>query len=316
MTGALAASITRSASKQTYSTIRFLVDRPRVDDAFRAYAYFRWVDDVLDGGPAPDPDPVRGVDERAARLAFLGRQQGLLEASLRGDRPDPLDRHEAMLVDLVANDGGDDPFLRSYLVQMMRVMTFDVGRRGRLVTGQELDDYTGALAIAVTDAMHHFIGGGAGDPPEMDRYRAVRGAHILHMLRDTAEDLRAGYVNVPREVLEAGRIGPGDIGADAYRAWVRERVRQADDDLTAGAAAFARHRCRRQRLAGLAYIARFRWLVDRLERDDFLVRPSYAEAYDLPTRVRMAASVAAAMVVRPGTPAGRAPLRPLFGGRS
>ncbi len=45
-----AESITRSASKQTYYTIGFLVDRERVADAYRAYAYFRWVDDTLDEG--------------------------------------------------------------------------------------------------------------------------------------------------------------------------------------------------------------------------------------------------------------------------
>ena len=48
MTSSLASAITKAASKQTYYTIRFLVDRPLVDDAFRAYAYFRWVDDVVD----------------------------------------------------------------------------------------------------------------------------------------------------------------------------------------------------------------------------------------------------------------------------
>jgi len=49
MTPGLASATTKSASRQTYYTIRFLVDRQRVEDAYRAYAYFRWVDDVLDG---------------------------------------------------------------------------------------------------------------------------------------------------------------------------------------------------------------------------------------------------------------------------
>ena len=44
----LAASITKAASQQTYYTIRFLADRELVPDAYRAYAYFRWVDDALD----------------------------------------------------------------------------------------------------------------------------------------------------------------------------------------------------------------------------------------------------------------------------
>ena len=37
----LAESITWAASKQTYLTIRYLVDRDRVADAYRTYAYFR-----------------------------------------------------------------------------------------------------------------------------------------------------------------------------------------------------------------------------------------------------------------------------------
>ena len=49
---ALAPSITKAASRQTYYTIRFLVDRERVADAYRAYAYFRWVDDTLDADSA------------------------------------------------------------------------------------------------------------------------------------------------------------------------------------------------------------------------------------------------------------------------
>src|SRR5690606_29823686 len=44
----LAERITRAASKQSYYTIPLLVDRCPVADAFRSYAYFRWVDDMLD----------------------------------------------------------------------------------------------------------------------------------------------------------------------------------------------------------------------------------------------------------------------------
>ncbi|HWQ83615.1 MAG TPA: hypothetical protein VN363_03560 [Anaerolineales bacterium] len=53
----LASQITRAASQQTYLTIRLLADPGQADDAYRAYAYFRWVDDWLDepGRPAPAP---------------------------------------------------------------------------------------------------------------------------------------------------------------------------------------------------------------------------------------------------------------------
>ena len=63
MSQTLAAAITKAASTQTYYTFRLLGDRERVEDAYRAYAYFRWVDDTLD---APS-DPALG--ERAAALS-------------------------------------------------------------------------------------------------------------------------------------------------------------------------------------------------------------------------------------------------------
>lgn len=43
-----AASITKAASKQTYYTIRFLVDRQKVPDAYRAYAYVARFEVILD----------------------------------------------------------------------------------------------------------------------------------------------------------------------------------------------------------------------------------------------------------------------------
>ena len=61
MTPTLASELTKAASKQTYYTIRLLADRERMQDAFRAYAYFRWVDDLLDAespsNPAAGPKP-------------------------------------------------------------------------------------------------------------------------------------------------------------------------------------------------------------------------------------------------------------------
>ena len=44
----LPARITKAGSKQTYYTFRLLADRGRVEDALRSYAYYRWLDDLLD----------------------------------------------------------------------------------------------------------------------------------------------------------------------------------------------------------------------------------------------------------------------------
>jgi phytoene/squalene synthetase len=280
-----AASITQAASKQTYYTIRFLVDRDRVDDAYRAYAYFRWVDDVLDAASGAGPVPSEG--EASQRRAFLNRQQALLEQCLRGEVPRDANAQEHMLVELVQSDRGANSGLRAYLRHMMRVMEFDVARRGRLVSQAELDAYTRGLAVAVTEAMHHFIGHGEFAPRDEARYLAVSAAHIVHMLRDTYDDVRAGYYNIPREVLEAHHLGPQDVGHEAYRAWVRGRVRLAREHFQAGKVYFRRVQNARHRLAGLAYMARFEWLLQTIEREGFRLRPQYHERKSLGTGLRM-----------------------------
>ena len=293
MIPSLAATITKVASKQTYYTIRLLVDRPLVDDAYGAYAYFRWVDDVVD--EVLPTEWNEGDAERLVRLRFLERQKTLLEACLRGEEPGDVDPHEAMLVELLRHADRSDPRLVAYLRHMMRVEEFDVGRRGRLVTGQELDDYTRWLAIAVAEAMHYFIGNDAAAPHDETRYQAVSGAHIVHMLRDTFTDIRAGYFNVPREVLEASSIGPADVRCDAYRAWVRERVLLARACFGAGQSYFANVQSRRHRLAGIAYMARFEWLIEALERNGFTLQAEYAEQRSLATGLRMGGYVVSSL---------------------
>jgi phytoene/squalene synthetase len=262
-----ASSITKAASKQTYYTIRFLVDRERVEDAYRAYGYFRWVDDTLDA------ESMTGAE----RGAFIQRQKSLLEKCYRGEILWDVDLQEQMLVDLIQSDHEIDSGLKSYLRNMMQVMEFDTRRRGGLISQVELNEYTRWLATAVTDNLHHFIGHGEFAPRDETRYLAVSAAHITHMLRDTSDDLQAGYYNVPREVLEINRIGVQDVGSDAYRNWVKSRVQLAREDFEAGKGYFARVENPRCRLACYAYIARFEWLLDTIERESYLLRPHYNE---------------------------------------
>jgi phytoene/squalene synthetase len=267
MNASPASLITRAASTQTYYTIRFLADRDRVDDAYRAYGYFRWVDDTLDAPSGSD----------SGRILFLERQRSLLESCYRGE-PLPVEHpEERMLVELVQQDREEHRGLQIYLRNMMRVMDFDVRRRGRLISQVELNEYTRWLASAVTECIHYFVGHDAFSPHDATRYLAVSAAHIAHMLRDTFDDAQLGYFNVPREVLEAHHIGPQEVHSDAYRDWVKSRVLLAREYFQAGKAYFARVESPRCRLACFAYIARFEWLLGRIETEGYLLRPQYAE---------------------------------------
>jgi phytoene/squalene synthetase len=296
-----ASSITKAASKQTYYTIRFLADRDRVEDAYRAYGYFRWVDDTLD---RRQPPGCR--NEGAKRIAFLERQKSLLEECVRGGSFLDTTIEERMLVALAQKREEKTSGLHSYLDNMMQVMDFDTRRRGRLISQIELNEYTCWLATAVTEAIHYFIGHDGYSPCDETRYRAVSAAHITHMLRDTFEDVQVGYYNIPHEVLAANHIGPLDVQTDAYRAWVKSRVELARDFFRAGKAYFARVENPRCRLASFAYIARFEWLLDTIEREGYRLRPQYAERKSARIGLRIAWLTLSSMMNRRGAhPGGR-----------
>jgi hypothetical protein len=281
-----ASSITKAASKQTYYTIRFLVDRERVDDAYRAYGYFRWVDDILDADSG----------SKSERMAFLERQKSLLESCYRGESLSDVNIQEEMLVELIQHDTEKNSGLQTYLRNMMLVMDFDARRRGRVISQDELDEYTRWLASAVTEAMHYFIGHGTFAPQDETRYLAVSAAHITHMLRDAFEDVQAGYYNIPREVLDMNRFRPQDEQRDADRAWVKSRVLLAREYFKAGKDYLARVQDPRCRLAGFSYAARFEWLLDTIERESYNLRPQYKERKRLGTGLRMSWLALSAML--------------------
>ena len=267
----LAAAITRSASRQTYYTIRLLVDRGLVADAYRAYGYFRWVDDQL------DQDGM----EKSERLVFVERQKSLMDQCYRGEWPHPLSDEESLLVELIRSERGKRSGLQSYIRNMMAVMSFDAGRRGRLISEAELNQYTHSLAVAVTEAMHYFIGHGSRSPQGQTRYQAVTAAHITHMLRDTLDDAEAGYFNIPRDVVESQRIDPRDAHSEPYRNWIKSRVGLARACFKSGRSYLAQVENARCRAAGFAYAARFETVLSAIEQDEYRLRSAYPECKSL-----------------------------------
>jgi phytoene/squalene synthetase len=274
---ALAAHITRAASKQTAYTVRYLVDEDRTDDAYRAYAYFRWVDDWLDADGRP----------RAERLTFLQRQQALVEALYNGQTPAHLTAEEMLLAELIAHDNTHYGGLHAYIHNMMAVMAFDAERRGHLITQAQRSTYIHWLAVAVTEALHYFIGHDDYSPQCAARYQAASGAHIAHMLRDTLEDADAGYFNIPQEIVIANGLAPWDVEHPAYRAWVKNCVQEARACLRAYLAQVENLRCR---IAGYAYIHRFEIVLNAIERENYVLRADYPERKGAPRMAQMVAT--------------------------
>jgi phytoene/squalene synthetase len=282
----LAADITRNGSKQTYYTLRFLADGDRLQDALRAYAYFRWVDDQLDAD----------VGVREEKLAFISRQCALLDACYRNEPQPTVTPEERMLVELVRNNPDKESGLCIYLYNMMNVMSFDVERRGRRVSEAELTQYSLMLSKAVTEYMFYFIGHDDPPPQHPARYQAVIGAHVVHMLRDLLCDIDLGYYNFPADVLASDHVSLENIHSQAFRKWVFERIQVAHQCFIAGREYIARVKNLRCRLAGFTYLARFEWMLRAIEKDHYCLRPAYPERKKLPVVLWMAGNVLASLL--------------------
>lgn len=272
-----AATVTKRGSKQTYYTLRLLADSDRMQDAFRAYAYYRWLDDQLDTDASSQLD----------KITLLSQQQKLLDACYQNAKVDISSPEEQMLVELVRNDHEANSGLQTYLRDMMAVMAFDVDRRGKPISHAELTRYSQLLSTAVTEYMFHFIGHRDQPPSSPSRYLAVEGAHITHMLRDLLDDVNIGYFNLPAELLDEEQISVEQLHSQALRQWVAERVILAHRYFEAGRKYIARVKCKRCRLAGFAYLARFEWMLRTIEGDQYYLRRAYPERKSLKAAIWM-----------------------------
>lgn len=273
MTAQLARSITRNSSKQSYYTALLMVDKGMEDDCCRAYAYFRWADDVID----------EGCQTQFQRLAFIQRQTDLVNGLCKGQQFDDLTPEEKLIADLIDSERDESCKLRSYVRNFLAILEFDAERKGRLISQDELVWYSERLGVAVTDAIQHFIGHDQPYPDDERRYLAATAAHIVHMLRDLLGDIQEGYINIPREYFSEQGIAPQDIASPALRAWVRGQVKLARLYFAEGKEYLDDLDVLRCKLAGHLYCLRFEGVMDAIEKDGYTLRAEYGERHKLGT---------------------------------
>lgn len=269
----LARSITWEGSKQTYFTGRLMIDRDLVDDFYRAYAYFRWIDDVIDDTTKTDREGIN----------FIKQQRELIDTLFSGDQPNDLSPEEQILADLISHDRGENSGLQSFIRNMFTIIEFDAYRKSWTIDLEELLWYSNCLSKSVTDGIQYFIGNGYSYPDGDDRYAAAFAAHIAHLLRDTLPDTAGGFINIPAEYLEKHNIKPDDVDSDPYRAWVRERVVEARKDFDEGKRYLNDLDILRCKIVGRWYCARFEAVLDTIVSDDYYLRPEYEERRQIST---------------------------------
>jgi phytoene/squalene synthetase len=286
-TAALARSITRASSKQSYYTALLMVDKGLENDCLRAYAYFRWADDVIDVF-------CRSPEEC---IYFILGQRTLIERLYQGERPDDLTPEEGMMADLIAHDRGEDSGLKSFIYTFLAVLEFDARRKGRPISEAELTWYSSSLGKSVTDAIQYFVGNGQPHPESDGRYLAATAAHMTHMLRDMYEDVGDGFINIPEEYLEEHSLKADDMTNPLFRAWVRERVQLARECFREGKRYLDELEVLRCKIVAYWYCARFECVLDAIEDDGYVLRAAYDERHSFSTRLKLI-SLAISLTVR------------------
>ena len=249
-----------------------------MNDCYRAYGYFRWVDDIIDISS-------QSTDER---ISFIKRQTELIDRLYRKDRPDGLMPEEEIIADLISHDRGESSGLQSFIRNFLAVLEFDAYRKGRLISQSELAWYSSRLGKSVTDVIQYFIGNGHPYPEFSNRYLAATAAHITHMLRDMSSDIAEGFINIPVEYLEAHGINPEDMDSPPFRAWVRSRVELAREYFREGKRYLDELDVLRCKIAGYWYCARFEGILDDIEREDYFLRDEYSRRRSITEWIQMA----------------------------
>jgi phytoene/squalene synthetase len=255
-----------------------MVDKGLVNDCYRAYAYFRWADDIVDVSS-------QSSDER---ISFIKRQRELIDRLYRNERPDDLTPEEEIIADLISHDEEENSGLQSFIYNFLAVIEFDAYRKGRLISQQELTWYSKSLGKAVTDCIQYFVGHSHPYPTADNHYLAATAAHITHMLRDMVVDTADGYINIPREYLEAHGISPEDVDSPPFRVWAREWVDLARRYFREGKRYLDQLDVLRCKIVGYWYCARFEGVLDVIERDGYILRAEYNERRKLHTWLKMA----------------------------
>lgn len=251
----LAEKITRNSSRQTYCTIKFLVDPPLRSECYKAYAYFRWLDDEID-------EKLKGQD----RIDFINKQKTLTDRTYKRLPANTKNKEEEIIVSLINNDPKTNPKLESFIKHFFEVIEFDTKRQGVQIDQAKLEWYIQTLSIAVTDCIEYFVGNNQKYPRHKYEYNAAKGAHIAHILRDFKEDLANQYINAPVKYSKNNT----DL-----KNWIKSEVDEAKEYFETGKRYIDFLPNFRIRLAARLYCDRFEWILDTIEKDNYELRKNY-----------------------------------------
>lgn len=185
---------------------------------YMAYAYFRWLDDLVD----------QVEISRNLAIEIVERQRMLVQAWYSGKDPAPLDRSEALLRAVIEHDRRTGYRLHHMIGSFLAALAWDAERRHTVVSQHDLDRYSLWLGCAYAEGLLFGLG---LDPADAAYQGAIDAcgvaAHLAHLVRDLRIDLALGYINISTEDIERFSIDLADPRLRGVGRWVPTTVERA-----------------------------------------------------------------------------------------
>jgi len=256
---------TKASNSTAYTLVRLFGRADRREYGFAIYAYFRWLDDIVDS-------PESSYQEKKS---LMERQGEFLEGLYAG-RPIPAGTllEEQLARCFVAFDRQNQFALRNDVLGMFAVLMHDLGRSGEPLASSELNAYILMESRAFVNMIRFFCGE-EGDFPGAQDYCEGVACKLVHLLRDFREDLDSGWANIAQEDVAAFGVSLDNINDESFQNWVKSQVQHARDLFAIGKRDLESSHNLRYKVADILYCTKYEDILTTIEKDGFRLRVSY-----------------------------------------
>lgn len=210
----LAENIAKEKSPKAKFILDLIVNKKDRGYLNLCYAYLRSVDDFVDDPQKPIPD----------KIDFISRQKKILKKILLSQNEFRLNTEESFLYYFVTHAISQNKlFLIDAVETMLESIEMDAQRltRNGIYTSSEINLYIDKNSKAFFDIMTGFV-----EPNNLlirNNIFIGRFATRLFMLRDFADDVQLGFINIAKEDLELYLIDSFNLPKDNnLKFWVRD----------------------------------------------------------------------------------------------
>lgn len=177
-----------------------------------AYSFVRYVDDTID-------DPSISLDDS---FSFLNDYFKKIDAFYLDDPFIPISDYDNLLIDFLTYDKDNHEILKEPFLEILQSIYYDIGRINKLLTKDELFEYSFQMGSSFIKFISHFLGIPKEALNSLNQIACY--SCQAYMLKDIKVDLEKGYINISKEDLLLYNIDLDYIQSKELKAWMIDQI--------------------------------------------------------------------------------------------